>query len=80
VLALFGAKDWVVPAEENLAALKGMTAQDAEIVTRVIPAANHLMFESDTGLRDEYPTRSRIVPQYFAEIERWLSERAAPRL
>jgi pimeloyl-ACP methyl ester carboxylesterase len=78
VLALFGAKDWVVPAEENLAALKGMTAPGADIATRIIPKANHLMFESDTGLRDEYPTRSRIVPQYFAEIERWLSAHAGP--
>jgi hypothetical protein len=78
VLALFGAKDWIVPADENLAALKRMTALSADVATRIMPGANHLMFESDTGLRDEYPTRSRIVPQYFAEIERWLFARAAP--
>lgn len=72
VLALFGSKDWVVPAGANLAALERMTAPGASLSASIIPDANHLMFKAETGLRDEYPTRSHVVPQYFAEIERWL--------
>lgn len=75
VLALYGAKDYVVPAEPNLAALRPMLAPGAPLEARILPDANHLMFESRTGLRDEYPTRSRIAPGYFDGMERWLSAR-----
>ncbi|NWG92423.1 MAG: alpha/beta fold hydrolase [Parvularculaceae bacterium] len=75
VLALFGGRDWIVPAEPNLAALKNMVRPELEFQTQILPQANHLMFTSETGLRDEYPTRSQLDPSYFAAIEKWLRRR-----
>lgn len=74
-LALFGDKDWIVPAEPNMRTLKEMVAPDTALTSMVLPSANHLMFAAETGLREEYPTLSHIHPRYFAEIANWLNLR-----
>lgn len=73
VLAIFGGKDWIVPAEANAAALHAVSST-AEIVT--LANANHLMFVAETGLRDEYASLSQVHPDYFRTIARWLSQGA----
>jgi pimeloyl-ACP methyl ester carboxylesterase len=73
-LALFGGKDWVVPATLNAPALEGMAA-GSPLTTRVLPEANHLMFVAESGVRGEYASRSRLHPDYFATIASWLDAR-----
>lgn len=75
-LALFGGKDWIVPAAANLRTLESMTPSDTNLTSLILPAANHLMFVARTGVRAEYPTRSHIDPGYFSTIARWLDDQA----
>jgi pimeloyl-ACP methyl ester carboxylesterase len=75
ILALFGGKDWIVPAEPNRAALRRLVAPEAPLADLVLPRANHLMFDAETGLREEYPSRRRIDHGYFASIASWLERR-----
>jgi hypothetical protein len=42
----------------------------------VLPKANHLFLEAQTGARDEYPGLSRFVPGYFDAMARWLRAQA----
>lgn len=76
LLALFGGKDLVVPAETNLAALKRLVRPDVDYEGRVLPSANHLMFVAQTGFRDEYGKLSRVDADYFSSISQWLAARA----
>lgn len=71
-LAIFGGKDWIVPAVDNLARLNRIIAPSASLNTEVLPDANHLMFVAKTGVRTEYPTLSVIDPEYFPAMSRWL--------
>ncbi|WP_394762615.1 alpha/beta hydrolase [Phenylobacterium sp.] len=76
VLALYGAKDWIVPAETNLPRLKQIVSPRTELTTRVIADANHLMFIAKSGERSEYAKLSRVSPDYFLEMRAWLSRHA----
>ncbi|MGH6951833.1 MAG: CocE/NonD family hydrolase [Vitreimonas sp.] len=75
ILALFGGKDWIVPAALNLTALESMAPRD-RLTTRVLADANHLMFLAESGVRAEYASRSQVHPEYFAAIASWLDARA----
>jgi pimeloyl-ACP methyl ester carboxylesterase len=75
-LALYGGKDWVVPAAENLATLNRVLGPETKLQTQVLPDANHLMFVAKTGVRSEYPTLSLIDSGYFAAMARWLDAHA----
>lgn len=70
-LALFGAKDWIVPAERNLRALQSMASGET-LTVHVMPDANHLMFIAETGVTAEYAGLSRLAPDYFPIIDAWL--------
>jgi alpha-beta hydrolase superfamily lysophospholipase len=71
-LGIFGGKDWIVPAADNLATLNRIIAPNTPLNTEVLPDANHLMFVAKTGVRSEYPTLSLIDAGYFAAMSRWL--------
>lgn len=73
-LALFGAKDWIVPAERNLHALQFM-APGETLTAHVVQDANHLMFIAETGVTAEYGGLSRLAPDYFPIIDAWLDAR-----
>jgi pimeloyl-ACP methyl ester carboxylesterase len=75
-LAIFGGKDWIVPAADNLQTLKRVIAPNASLSAEVLPDANHLMFVAKTGVRSEYPTLSRIDSGYFGSMSRWLDRHA----
>ncbi len=78
LLALFGGKDHVVPAEENRGRLETFLAEagnkQAEIVT--LENDNHLNMLAKTGVRTEYATLSRFDPVYFATMTRFLERMA----
>ena len=82
VLAFLGAMDHNVPAEPNRLAfealLGGRPPSDVRLV--VLPRANHLFLEANTGTREEYPTLDRFVQGYFEVMSAWLTEhiRGAP--
>ncbi len=74
VLAIYGDKDWIVPAEPNLALVSRLVRADI-LEARVLSSANHLMFVAATGLREEYRTLEQIHPEYFATVASWLDAR-----
>ena len=75
VLAVYGGKDWVVPAIPNGAELEKAVSGNGELTLATLPSANHLMFIAQTGVRSEYPKLSRLDPAYFGVISRWLEAR-----
>lgn len=72
LLALFGGKDHVVPAEPNRARLEKLQAGNnrAQIVT--LPEDNHLNLLAKTGVRTEYASLNRFDPEYFRLLTRFL--------
>jgi pimeloyl-ACP methyl ester carboxylesterase len=75
VLAIFGGKDVQVDAEQNApaveAALKQGGNQDYEVV--VLPDANHLFQQADTGGPSEYSTLpAEFTPDLLPTIIEWL--------
>lgn len=61
VLALFGSNDPLVPPGGNLERMRTLLAGSADARLPVLPAANHQLWESVTGLPDEY--RRLIGPE-----------------
>ena len=79
VLALFGGKDLQVLAEQNepalRAALEAAGNADHEIV--VLPDANHLLQDAETGSLSEYGTLApELTPELIPILVDWLTERA----
>jgi pimeloyl-ACP methyl ester carboxylesterase len=72
VLAFFGEKDCSVPAERNAAELRAALRHNAGTKIVVLPKANHLFLEAQTGVRTEYPSLRGFVPGYFAVMREWL--------
>lgn len=79
VLGIFGGKDVQVIAESNEAALRASLAGagNEDVTTLVIPDANHLFQEAETGAFTEY---SQLAPEFidgFVEaVVDWMVERA----
>jgi hypothetical protein len=77
LLAIFGGKDVQVDAEQNAPALENALAQagndDVEIV--VLPNANHLFQEAETGSFTEYATLpAEFTPDLVPTIKDWLRD------
>lgn len=77
LLAFFGELDTSVPVEGNkeamAAALKRARNNDYTIV--VLPKANHVFLEAETGKEKELPRSNRFVMQYFDTMAAWLRKR-----
>ncbi len=80
ILALFGGKDNIVPAQPNRRRLESLLAEasntDSEIVT--LPDDNHLNMLAKTGVRSEYATLNRLDPKYFQVLIRFLGRVSKP--
>ena len=79
VLALFGGKDLQVPAEPNRRAMEEVFAKsglkDYRLV--VMPGANHLYQEANTGSVSEYAKlKKEFLPGFLDLLTTWISERA----
>ena len=77
VLALFGELDNNILPQKNRdaweAALKGGGNRDYTL--RILPKANHEMFEAKIGNNEEMASLQRFVPAYFSTVESWLAQR-----
>ncbi|MGH9464407.1 MAG: alpha/beta hydrolase family protein, partial [Thermoanaerobaculia bacterium] len=78
LLAFFGELDaTVAPAENRLrmaAALAAAGNRDTTLV--VLPQANHLLLQAETGASAEIPTLSHFEPTYFETMAGWLEARS----
>jgi pimeloyl-ACP methyl ester carboxylesterase len=82
VLALFGDRDWIVPADPNATLLPlAFPPKHRSLLTiRVLPNANHLMLHAAKGVLAEYPSCDRFEPAYFDAIHSWLDQHvSSPR-
>ncbi len=75
VLALNGAKDLQVPAEENISAIQTALAKgkNKKVKTVIFPELNHLFQECNTGLPAEYEQIDQtFAPIVLDEMVDWL--------
>jgi uncharacterized protein len=81
VLAFFGELDHSVPPHANVGpleeALKGAGNRDYTLT--VLPRANHLFLEAESGVGNEYAGLRRFVRGYFDVMAHWLASRATAR-
>ena len=77
-LFFFGELDANVPPAESWPPIEDAlrAAGNARISHVLLPNANHLFLEAQTGGRDEYPRLSRFVPGYFDRMAEWLAAQA----
>lgn len=74
-LAVFGGMDTAVPAEVNLAAMKEayQDGGNTDLTIKVIPKANHVFMEADTGTPEEIPQlRKEFVPGFLDMVAEWV--------
>lgn len=76
MLALLGGKDSGVLAAKNRSRWQEALARGGhrENALIVIPAANHLMLEAESGSMFEIPGLDRFAPAYRTTLLDWLSE------
>jgi dienelactone hydrolase len=76
VLAVFGEMDNAVPAEVNRAAMREayQAGGNANLTIKVIPRANHVFMEADSGTPDEIPhLRKAFAPIFLKVLAEWVS-------
>jgi pimeloyl-ACP methyl ester carboxylesterase len=79
VLAFFGGRDVQVPAEQNERALTAVLAAGGnhDVSTMVLPEANHLFQDAETGAVAEYGTlAAEFTPAFLPDLVGWVTERA----
>ncbi|MBM4186824.1 MAG: alpha/beta fold hydrolase [Gemmatimonadetes bacterium] len=76
VLLFFGELDANVPPEESWPPIeRALAAAGNRAVTHyLLPSANHVFFEAQTGAGSEYPGLRRFVSGYFDRMAAWLAE------
>jgi uncharacterized protein len=74
VLAFFGELDHNVPPQPNVEILEKLlsSAGHAAHTIKVLPKANHLFLQAETGIMTEYPRLRAFVPGYFDQLGGWL--------
>jgi pimeloyl-ACP methyl ester carboxylesterase len=74
VLFFFGELDANVPPKASWPPIERALFEggNRNVTQFLLPRANHLFLEAQTGARDEYPGLSRFVPGYFDGMARWL--------
>lgn len=76
-LALFGELDNNIVAEKNRAAWEAALEAGGheDYSLRILPNANHYLFEAKIGSNAEAPSLQRFVPDYFTTVRDWLATR-----
>jgi len=77
VLALLGDSDANVPSKVSAAIMEGglKKSGNKDYTIRILPKANHGLFEAETGYSTESPRLTRYVPGYMDGITQWLLKR-----
>ncbi len=77
MLALFRELDNNIIAEKNKAAWEAAlkAGGNRDYTLRILPKANHEMFEAKVGNNAEMASLQRLVPAYFTTIQDWLAKR-----
>ena len=78
VLALFGAKDMQVSAQQNLPVMEQAFKKggNSDATVKVLPDANHLFQKAKTGSPSEYATLEKVfVPGFLEMISAWILEK-----
>lgn len=76
VLAMFGAKDAIVPVKPNAALLARQLKANRAAKVVTLASANHVGMIAKTGTFAEYPTLERYDGAYFKTFGDWLDARA----
>jgi uncharacterized protein len=75
VLALYGSKDLVVPADLNLPALREALTHDKDVTIKEMPGLNHLFQHAETGsLREFEEIEETLSPEVMAMISKWVAQ------
>jgi uncharacterized protein len=77
VLVLLGQSDANVPSKLSAAIIESGLKKSGnnDYVVRILPKANHGLFEAETGYSTESPRLTRYVPGYMDGIMQWLLKR-----
>jgi hypothetical protein len=74
VLALYGSKDLVVPADLNLPVLRRELTQDKDVTTHEMPGLNHLFQHAVTGSPREFEEiEETLSPDVLVIISHWVA-------
>jgi uncharacterized protein len=77
VLALNGARDFQVDAEENLAAMRAALAADKDVTVKSLPGLNHLFQECTRCTLDEYAELEQTMsPAVIDLVSAWVAQHA----
>lgn len=68
VLALIGAKDRQVPAEQNIPALKATLKDNPKATVMALPNLNHLFQDADKGVVSEYMLNTQTISPKALEV------------
>ncbi len=82
LLAIFGEKDVQVPPASNRPVLEALKKEGGKgnLTIAVIPGANHLFQNAQTGLPDEYATlKKEFSGEFLGTLIPWLAKQAGPR-
>jgi len=81
VLVLLGELDANTPSQLTAPVIERGLKQrgNKDYSIRILPKANHGLFEAVTGYTSEAPLLKRYVPGYMDGITDWLSERGIPK-
>jgi pimeloyl-ACP methyl ester carboxylesterase len=78
VLALDGAKDTQVDAQQNIPLIQAALAEggNRDVTVKIVPGVNHLFQEAGTGAFSEYATiEQTITPEVLDTIATWIEKR-----
>ncbi len=81
VLLFFGELDANVPPKASWPPVDRALREggNRRVAQFLLPGANHLFLEAESGTRDEYPGLSRFVPGYFDRMAGWLASTIGAR-
>jgi dienelactone hydrolase len=77
VMWVLGDRDSQVPTAQSEPRIREALAKggNKDVLVRVFPKAGHPLFACETGLRDELPSLSHVVPGYREAVTAWLKAR-----
>ena len=75
VLALYGSKDLVVPADLNIPVLRETLSHDKDVTIKEMPGLNHLFQHARTGSPREFAEiQESLSPEVLAIISQWVAQ------